>query len=167
MLKSSATSASASAAGRSLVMGRFAFPMPANCPASRPSARLSVEAIAPVISSCGKPGAARMSACPMRPLTPMITARVSGGWCGRALIIFCSVLAGSALAGSGGEKAPHALEEALLARSVAARLRLERLLEPANQLTLLRREVHGGLHRNAAEKVSPRPAAHGLYAFVP
>src|SRR5215469_7692693 len=73
----------------------------------------------------------------------------------------------SVLGGSGRKKAPHALEETLLARSVAARLGLERLLEPANELTLLRREVHGSLHRNTAEKVSPRAAAHGLYAFVP
>ena len=43
-----------------------------------PRARLAGAAIAPVIRSLGKCGAARMSAWPMRPVTPMSTARISG-----------------------------------------------------------------------------------------
>src|SRR2546430_1815197 len=161
LLKSSATSAASSARGRSLVTTRFSRPSPASSPASRPSARLSGEAIAPVTMSCEDSGAARSSSRPMRPVTPMSTARTSGG--GAAPAAMLVRLTRPAVT---GKEALHALEEAALARRVLGAVRLQRLLEPPDQLALLGRQMHRCLDHHAAEQVAARAPAHRLHALV-
>src|SRR5215472_2380249 len=160
-LKSIATSASASAPGRSLVTARFVGARPATSPASRPSARLALDATAPVMRSCGNAGAALSSACPMRPVTPITTMRARGALRGSE-----AILSPSGFAALGSEEALHALEKAPLARRVLVRVRLQRLLERADQVALLGGEVHGGLDDHPAEEVAARAAAHWLYALV-
>src|SRR5260370_30852215 len=155
-----ATSASVSAGGRSLMIGRCRQPTPATSPASRPRLRLVADATAPVMLRRGNAGAARSSAWPMRPLTPMRVARTRVG-----------VGAGAAMRALGrarvtGKEALHSLEKARLAWRVLAAVRLQRLLETAGQLAVLGRQMHRRLDDYSAEQVAARAAAPRLHALV-
>src|SRR3984893_10256741 len=160
LLKSIATSASVSARGRSLMIGRCRQPTPATSPASRPRLRLVGEATAPVMLRRGNAGAARSSAWPMRPLTPMRVARTRVGMGAGAAMRALS------RARVTGKEALHTLEKAGLAWRVLAAVRLQRLLEPPDQLALLGRQMHRCLDDHAAEQVTARAAAHRFHALV-
>src|SRR5204862_5405633 len=65
-----------------------------------------------------------------------------------------------------GKEALHALEEAALARRVLGAVRLQRLLEPPDQLALLGRQMHRCLDHHAAEQIAARASAHRLHSLV-
>src|SRR6267143_4244924 len=160
LLKSIATSASVSARGRSPMIGSCRQPTPATSPASRPRLRLLGDATAPVMLRRGNAGAARSSAWPMRPLTPMRVARTRVG------VGVSAAMGALGRARATGKEALHTLEKAGLAWRVLAAVRLQRLLEPPDELALLSRQMHRCLDDYAAEQVAARAAAHRLHALV-
>src|SRR5581483_3379557 len=145
--KSIATSTSTSALASSSVTVTPVFPASANSPASLPIDELPREATAAVILISERSPAARTSACPIRPLMPMMAARITSG-------------------PSEGEETLHTLEEPIFAGRMPLRLALERLFQLADQFLLLRGKIHRRLDDDLAKQIAARPTANGLYTLV-
>src|ERR1700722_5090953 len=125
--------------------------MPANSPASCPSDLLVVDTTAPhTCISVGISATARISARPMRPPAPMMTA-----FRGRPDDMPTS----QTPSGRPTREEPlHALEETLLTGSMSVRIALEGFIQLANEVPLLGRQVHRRLDDDATEQIAPRAA---------
>src|SRR5262245_41135419 len=147
-VKSMATSAFARACSRSAVTATAIGPAWAISPASRPRAELEGDASAPVSTKSGDSRIARTRQRPTRPLIPSTATFVIS-------------------AAHPAEELAHALEPGALARIMAPAVRSQRALELAEQIFLLRAELHGRLDDHAAEKIARRTAADRADALLP